>query len=91
MTSLPGKGAAPLSEDERINGPVSRPTPCAACGQQIVRMPAGHYRLASRDLTKDRLHCKRSRSGYHLPTPAGRRAIMSRVSPPWSDSTGERT
>lgn len=43
-----------------MHGPVGDPETCAFCGEQIVRMPGGHYRLATGDLARERVKCAKS-------------------------------
>lgn len=50
-----------------VHGPTGAPTICGACREDIVRMPAGHYRSTSSDHTRDRLVCGEAKDGTHRP------------------------
>lgn len=74
--------------DELVNGPITGHAVCAHCGQNIVRMPAGHWRLAVNDQTIDRIHCRETKQEHHRPPcDSEGRAILKRVSAPWSDAS----
>ena len=86
-----GSARAPdPATDQLVNGPPTHTAECSCCKEDIERMSAGHWRLAARvhaaplDQTRDRIHCDKSPTGYHHPPYVDGRAVMKRVSPPWS-------
>lgn len=66
-----------------------RPAEECVCGKGIVELASGEYRSDESDPRVDRAACKATDKGRHQPRPAETdgRAIMSRVSPPWSGNT----
>jgi hypothetical protein len=59
----------PIAEDETLRrlmrDPVGASESCVFCREPIVQMPAGHYRTDTRDLSKDRVRCRKAPDGRH--------------------------